>query len=182
MWHLAHWTRRHPLWQSPLESCCRASRKVLGSVVLGKLGCMLASMALGIHRANWELEAACTAAVLVITSSFSLAALSLALPCGEFSSCQCFQVCLPFCLSCLTLGNRSPQAYKWHHLSRLSSAFIVLPESCFDLLLFTTVAQNEVNFWNKGRICWTSIHLIICPHLSTSSVPGCSNEMAEKSV
>ena len=41
---------------------------MLGSVALGKPGCMLASMALGIHRANWELEAACTAAALVITS------------------------------------------------------------------------------------------------------------------
>lgn len=180
MWHLAHWTRMHSLWQCLLEPCCRASRKVLGSVALGKPGCMLASMALGIHRANWELEAACTAAALVITSSFSLGSI---IPGLTFSPRQCFQVSLPFCLSCLTLGNRSPQAYKWHHLSRLSSSFIMLPESCFDLLPFTTVAQNEVNFWNNlGRICWTSIHLIICPRLSASSVPGCSNEMGEKSV
>lgn len=146
MWHLAHWTRMHSLWQCSLEPCCRASRKVLGSVALGKPGCMLASMALGIHRANWELEAACTAAALVITSSFSLGSI---IPGLTFSPRQCFQVYLPFCLSCLTLGNRSPQAYKWHHLSRLSSSFIMLPESCFDLLPFTTVAQNEVNFWNN---------------------------------
>lgn len=139
-------------WQCLLEYHCRGSRKVWGSVALGKLGCLSASTVLCKHRANWKPSRAggcshsCCFGVHIPRSPWTT--LTVTFTSWWILPSSVLQVCWPLCLSYLILCNSSPQAYKWHHLSRLSSSFITLAEPCFDLLPLTTVAQNEVNFWN----------------------------------
>lgn len=93
-----------------------------------------------------EQEAACTAAVLAIASPFSLDSLhpglQLMVNFTQFSGSRCV---------CRFASPISSSVIYPHRPTngRLSSSFITLPEPCFDLLPFTTVAQNEVNFWNR---------------------------------